>query len=72
MTEQYPFSVLYDELHRRLSHESLVVGGGYSFGDRPLNPHWHASCPGIPGTGWSYGIRPARQACTSAGSADSC
>ena len=36
-TEQYPFSVLYDELHRRLSHESLVVVGGYSFGDRPLN-----------------------------------
>jgi hypothetical protein len=36
-TEQYPFSVLYDELHRKLSHESLVVVGGYSFGDRPLN-----------------------------------
>jgi hypothetical protein len=29
--------VLYDELHRRLSHESLAVVGGYSFGDRPLN-----------------------------------
>jgi hypothetical protein len=36
-TEQYPFSVLYDELHRELSSESLVVVGGYSFGDRPLN-----------------------------------
>jgi hypothetical protein len=36
-TEQYPFSVFYDELHRELSNESLVVVGGYSFGDRPLN-----------------------------------
>jgi hypothetical protein len=36
-TEQYPFSTLYDELHRELSNESLVVVGGYSFGDRPLN-----------------------------------
>jgi hypothetical protein len=36
-TEQYPFSILYDELHRELSNESLVVAGGYSFGDRPLN-----------------------------------
>jgi hypothetical protein len=36
-TEQYPFSTLYDELHRQLSAESLVVVGGYSFGDRPLN-----------------------------------
>lgn len=36
-TEQYPFSILYDELHRELSNESLVVVGGYSFGDRPLN-----------------------------------
>ncbi len=36
-TEQYPFSALYDELHRELSNESLVVVGGYSFGDRPLN-----------------------------------
>lgn len=36
-TEQYPFSTFYDELHRELSTESLVVVGGYSFGDRPLN-----------------------------------
>ena len=36
-TEQYPFSTLYDELHRELSKESLIVVGGYSFGDRPLN-----------------------------------
>ncbi len=36
-TEQYPFSLLYDELHRQLTTESLVVVGGYSFGDRPLN-----------------------------------
>lgn len=36
-TEQYPFSTFYDELHRELSNESLVVVGGYSFGDRPLN-----------------------------------
>jgi hypothetical protein len=36
-TEQYPFSTLYDELHRELLNESLVVVGGYSFGDRPLN-----------------------------------
>jgi hypothetical protein len=37
-TEQYPFLVPYDELHRRLSHESLIVVGSYSFGDSPLNP----------------------------------
>ena len=36
-TEQYPFSTFYDELHRKLSTESLVVVGGYSFGDCPLN-----------------------------------
>jgi hypothetical protein len=36
-TEQYPFSTFYDELHRQLSNESLVIAGGYSFGDRPLN-----------------------------------
>lgn len=36
-TEQYPFSTLYDELHQQLSNERLVVVGGYSFGDRPLN-----------------------------------
>jgi hypothetical protein len=36
-TEQYPFSTLYDELHRELSNECVGVVGGYSFGDRPLN-----------------------------------
>lgn len=36
-TEQYPFSMLYDELHHALANESLVVVGGYSFGDRPVN-----------------------------------
>jgi hypothetical protein len=36
-TEQYPFSMFYDELHRELAREDLVVVGGYSFGDRPLN-----------------------------------
>lgn len=36
-TEQYPFSMFYDELHRELAGVNLVVVGGYSFGDRPLN-----------------------------------
>ena len=41
-TQQYPFSTFYDELYHELSNESrasqpLVVVGGYSFGDRPLN-----------------------------------
>jgi hypothetical protein len=36
-TEQDPFSTFYHELHHALSNESLVVVGGYSFGDRPLN-----------------------------------
>ena len=36
-TEQYPFSVFYSELHHALANDSLVVVGGYSFGDRPLN-----------------------------------
>jgi len=36
-TEQYPFRIFYHELDCELSHESQVVVGGYSFGDRPLN-----------------------------------
>lgn len=36
-TEQYPFSMFYDELHHELAKTDLVVVGGYSFGDRPLN-----------------------------------
>lgn len=36
-TEEYPFSIFYSELHHALANESLVVVGGYSFGDRPLN-----------------------------------
>jgi hypothetical protein len=36
-TQQYPFSIFYEELYRQLLNESLVVVGGYSFGDRPLN-----------------------------------
>lgn len=34
---RYPFFVFYEEFARRLSMTELVVVGGYSFGDRPVN-----------------------------------
>jgi hypothetical protein len=37
LTREYPFLIMYEELYRQLEGASLVVAGGYSFGDRPLN-----------------------------------
>ena len=70
-TEQYPFSVLYDEPHWKLSDESLVVVGGYSFGDRPLNRPLARFLSPDAQNRLPSGIRLARQACTSTGSAGS-
>ena len=71
-TEQYPFSMFYNELHRRARQRPLVVVGGYSFGDRPLNralAHFLSRDPENRLIVWNpTGTRD----CTSSGSASSC
>ena len=37
VTNRLPFATFYEELRRRLAVDELVVAGGYSFGDRPIN-----------------------------------
>lgn len=37
ITNRLPFATFYDELRRCLAMDDLVVAGGYSFGDRPIN-----------------------------------